>query len=122
MKADHHSNTTSSLSRAPWEAGSGIRCIGSSFAAKFCFVPGEAQAPILQVGAGGRVTLQLGVGVPRSAEDEVEELRAELDRMEHGGEDADEAHMYARSSSCALQTEPPAACCVPPFSCSLHQG
>ena len=36
----------------------------------------------------------------------MEELRAELDRMEHGGEDADDAHMYARCSPCALQIRP----------------
>ena len=63
----------------------------------------------LQVDAGGCVRLQLGIGALRSAEDEVEELRAELDRMEHGGEDADDAHMYARCSPCASQRRPTAA-------------
>ena len=77
-------------------------------------VPGKAHAVFLQVDAGGRVKLQLGVGAPRSAEDEVEELRAELDRMEHGGEDADDAHMYARCSPCALQIRPTTANCFSP--------
>ena len=78
--------------------------------------PGEAQNVFLQVDAGGHVKLQLGVGASRSAEDDVEELRAELDRMEHGGEDADDAHMYAKCSPCALQTRRTTACCFSPLS------
>lgn len=49
---------------------------------------------MFQVDATGLVRLQL---VPSPLKDSVgsmEELRAELDHMQHGGEDADEARMY----------------------------
>ena len=52
-----------------------------------------ALAKMQQMDASGHITLQLGVSTHQKADDSVEELRAELDRMEHGGEDADDAHM-----------------------------
>ena len=39
--------------------------------------------------------LQLATSTPKDPADDMEVLRAELDGMEHGGKDADEAHMYA---------------------------
>ncbi len=50
---------------------------------------------VLQVDATGHVRLQLGTSKLKDRADDMEVLRAELDGMEHGGEDADEAHMYA---------------------------
>lgn len=43
----------------------------------------------------GHVKLQLGTSKLKDHADDMEVLRAELDGMEQGGEDADEAHMYA---------------------------
>ncbi len=50
---------------------------------------------VLQVDATGHVRLQLATSLLKDPADDMEVLRAELDHMEHGGEDADEAHMYA---------------------------
>ena len=54
---------------------------------------------MLQVDSSGRVKLQLAVSALDRSADDVEELRAELDRMEYGGEDADDAQMYAAAFS-----------------------
>ena len=47
-----------------------------------------------QVDATGHVRLQLAPSPVKDAAEDMEELRAELDHMQHGGEDADEARMY----------------------------
>ena len=49
---------------------------------------------MLQVDCSGHVKLQLAASALERPADDVEELRAELDRMEYGGEDADDAQMY----------------------------
>ena len=47
----------------------------------------------LQVDATGHVRLQLATSPVKDPRSHMDELRSELDHMEHGGEDADEAHM-----------------------------
>ena len=103
MNAEHHSRTRSFFDRAAREFASDAKCIRNIPPRNRASCLVKHPALFLQVDAGGRVKLQLGVGAPASAEAEVEELRAELDRMEHGGEDAEDAHMYARSCPPALQ-------------------
>ena len=54
---------------------------------------------MLQVDSSGHVKLRLAASALEQPADDVEELRAELDRMEYGGEDADDAQMYAAGFS-----------------------